>query len=108
MTERWLRIAAPAIAMALTAILVAMGSQTTEPAGSGSASEPGRSEAKANGGASMPVADAAPKRPGEGMKLVPLGHQPLCESSAAIAAPWDPATAFVADNETSEALFAFK
>lgn len=38
---------------------------------------------------------------------VPLDAPSLCEASAALAAPWDPGLALVADNEIDEQLFAF-
>ena len=37
-----------------------------------------------------------------------LGRHPLCEASAALPAPWDPATILVADNELAGQLFAFR
>lgn len=37
-----------------------------------------------------------------------LGSPPLCEPSAALVAPWDTTTVLVADDETEDALFAFR
>ena len=38
----------------------------------------------------------------------PLGHDPLCEASAAVVAPWAPGLVVVADNEYAAKLFVFK
>ena len=45
--------------------------------------------------------------PAQASSDAPLVAPALCEASAALAAPWDPALVLVADNEVDEQLFAF-